>query len=69
MKKLNTYLCYKKIFSKYSLKFSTILFNNKEKIESEQNNLTNRKSRKIWSSITSKSNVELWTGKNQFKKR
>jgi hypothetical protein len=47
MKKLNTYLCYKKIFSKYSLKFSTMLFNNKEKIESEQNNLTNRKSRKI----------------------
>jgi hypothetical protein len=44
--KINTCLYYKKIFSKYSLKFSTMLFNNKEKIESEQNNLTNRKSRK-----------------------
>jgi hypothetical protein len=41
--KLHTCLCYKKIFSKYFLKFSTILFNNKEKIEHEQNNLTNKK--------------------------
>jgi hypothetical protein len=43
---INTCLYYKKIFSKYSLKFSTILFNIKEKIRREQNNLTNRK-RKI----------------------
>lgn len=33
-----------KIFFKYSLKFSTILFNNKEKNEGEQNNITNIKS-------------------------
>jgi hypothetical protein len=48
---------------KYSKEVSSILFDNKEKIEWEWDNLIKRKVNKIWSSFTNKSNIAGQTGK------
>jgi hypothetical protein len=48
---------------KYSKEVSSILFDNKEKIEWEWDNLIKRKVNKIRSSFTSKSNIAGQTGK------